>query len=100
MSVIVDLSIFPIGKGESVHGDVSKAVGIIRASGLSHRLGPMGTSIEGGYDEVMAVVRDCFNAVSSESKRVYMTVKLDYRADQSGRIEEKVRSVEEQLNED
>jgi uncharacterized protein YqgV (UPF0045/DUF77 family) len=48
----------------------------------------------------MAVVRDCFNAVSSESKRVYMTVKLDYRADQSGRIEEKVRSVEEQLNED
>jgi uncharacterized protein (TIGR00106 family) len=94
MSVIVDFSIFPIGKGESVSDYVSKAVKIIKESGLAFRLGPMGTAIEGEWEEVMGVVNRCFEALRADCQRVYMTLKVDYRKGESGRMEGKVKTVE------
>ena len=47
MSVIVELSIFPMDKGVSVSPYVARAIRIIENSGLSYELNPMGTSIEG-----------------------------------------------------
>jgi uncharacterized protein (TIGR00106 family) len=94
MSVIVDFSIFPIGKGESVSDYVSKAVKIIKESGLAFRLGPMGTAMEGEWEEVMGVVNRCFEALRADCHRVYMTLKVDYRKSESGRMEGKVKTVE------
>jgi uncharacterized protein (TIGR00106 family) len=94
MSVIVDLSIFPIGKGESVSGHVSRAVKIIKESGLPFKLGPMGTAIEGEWEEVMGVVNRCFEALRGDCQRVYMTLKVDYRKGESGRMEGKIKTVE------
>ena len=94
MSVIMDLSIFPIGKGESVSDYVSKAVMIIKESGLAFKLGPMGTAVEGEWEEVMAVVNRCFEALKQDCPRVYMTMKVDYRKGESGRMEGKIRTVE------
>ncbi len=94
MSVIIDFSIFPIGKGESVSDYVSRAVKIIKESGLTFKLGPMGTAIEGEWDEVMGVVNRCFEALRKDSHRVYMTLKVDYRKGESGRMEGKMRAVE------
>lgn len=97
MSVLIDLSIFPLDKGGSVSSYVSRAVGIIRDSGLPYKLGPMSTSIEGEWDEVMAVVNRCFNELTKDCDRVYMTIKADYRKGSTGRIEGKIRSVEGKL---
>ena len=97
MSVIVDFSIFPVGKGESVSAYVSKAVKIIKESGLPHKLGPMGTSIEGEWDEVMALVGRCFEALKEDCSRVYMTFKVDYRKGASGRMENKIQSIESKM---
>jgi len=97
MSVLIDFSIFPIDKGESVSLYVSRAVKIIRDSGLSYKLGPMSTSIEGEWEEVMAVVSRCFEELKKDCGRVYMTVKADYKKGESGRIESKVKSVEAKL---
>jgi uncharacterized protein YqgV (UPF0045/DUF77 family) len=47
MSVIVELALFPLDKGQSVGIYVARAVGIIRASGLACQLTPMGSCIEG-----------------------------------------------------
>lgn len=60
MSVIINLSIFPIDKGESVGSYVARAIKIIKESGLEYNFGPMSTSIEGEWDEVMGVVNRCF----------------------------------------
>lgn len=98
MSVLADLSLFPIGKGESVHNDVTRAVRIIRDSGLTYRLGPMGTTIEGDYDQVMGVVRQCFEELRRDCDRIYMTVKLDYRSSGENRLESKVATVTSALN--
>jgi uncharacterized protein (TIGR00106 family) len=97
MSVLVDFSIFPVGKGESLSPYVARMVRIIKDSGLPHMLGPMGTSIEGEWHEVMAVVSRCFEELKKDSNRVYLSIKADYRKDASGRITGKVRSVQEKL---
>jgi uncharacterized protein (TIGR00106 family) len=94
MSVLIDFSIFPVGKGESVSDYVSKAVKIIKESGLTFKIGPMGTAIEGEWDEVMGVVNRCFEALKKDCRRIYMTIKVDYRMGQSGRMEGKIATVE------
>jgi uncharacterized protein (TIGR00106 family) len=97
MSVIVELSVFPMDKGQSVGVHVARAVGIIRASGLAHQLTPMGTCIEGEWDEVQIVVDACFKALSADSDRVYLTMKADWRRGRSKGLEGKTASVERAL---
>lgn len=97
MSVIVDLAMFPVDKGEHLSPYVSRAVRIIRESGLHHSLGPMGTSIEGEWEEVMQVVSRCFQVLSKDCHRIYMTMKVDYKKDAEGRLAGKVKSVQEKL---
>jgi len=94
MSVIVDFSIFPIGKEESVSRYASRAVKIIKDSGIPHHIGPMGTAIEGEWDEVMLVVKQCMEELKKDCPRLYMTMKVDCRQGESGRMEKKVRKVE------
>ena len=97
MSVLVDLSIFPVDKGESVSSHVVKAVEIIKHSGLPYTLGPMGTTVEGEWDQVISLANRCFEEMMKESDRVYMTLKADYRKGTSGRIRSKVESVERKI---
>ena len=97
MSVLIDFSIFPVDKGESVSAYVARALKIIRESGLPHKLGPMGTSIEGEWGEVMGVVGHCLEDLRKDCDRVYVALKVDYRKGPSGRIEGKVRSVQEKM---
>ncbi|MDD4953208.1 MAG: MTH1187 family thiamine-binding protein [Desulfovibrionaceae bacterium] len=97
MSVLVELSIFPIGEGSSVGTHVAGAVEIIRKSGLAHKLGPMGTGIEGEWDEVMAVVNDCYRAMARDCERVYLTLSADARRGRDRGLDEKTASVEEKL---
>lgn len=99
MSVIVDLAIFPVDKGTSLSPYVAEVVKIIKKSNLSYKFGPMGTSIEGEWNEVMALVNQCFEELKKDCDRIYMTIKADYRKGASGRIEGKVKSVENKLGE-
>jgi len=97
MSLLINFSIFPMDKGESVSPYIARAVKIIRASALPHKLGPMGTSIEGEWGEVMAVVSRCFEELKKDCNRVYMTINGDYRKGPAGRMESKVKAVEGRL---
>ncbi len=96
MSVIVELSIFPVGKGESLSKDVAKAVKIIRESGLAYEFGPMSTVIEGGWDAVMDVVKRCHDTLRAENSRVLLYLRADSR-DGENRIRSKVQAVENHL---
>jgi len=97
MSTIVDFSIVPMDKGESISPYVARAVAVIKDSGLAYRLGPMGTSIEGEWGRVMDVVERCFEALRKDCNRITMTIKVDYRAGDSGRLNAKVASVEKKI---
>lgn len=92
--VLAELSIWPMDKGESVGAYVARCVDIIDRSGLPYRLGPMGTTIEGEWKDVMAVVTRCFEALAADCNRVTASLKIDYRRGQANRLATKIKSVE------
>lgn len=94
MSVLIDFSIFPVDKGESLSPYVARTLTIIRDSGLPYMLGPMGTTVEGEWDELMAMITHCFKDLKKDCGRINMTIKVDYREGDPNRIDGKVKSVE------
>ena len=97
MSVIVEFSIFPMDKGESLSAYVARALKIIQESGLPYELNPMGTCVEGEWNDVMALVDRCFEALKKDCKRINLSLKADYRKGTSARLKRKVASVKEKL---
>jgi uncharacterized protein (TIGR00106 family) len=95
--VLLEFSMSPLGKGESVSRYVSRSIEIIESSGLDYRMNPMGTVLEGEWDEVMAVVTRCFERMSQDCDRVTASIKIDYRSGRQGRLESKIESVENRL---
>jgi uncharacterized protein (TIGR00106 family) len=100
MSVVIQFSIFPMDKGVSVSPYVARAARIIRDSGFRHEIGPMGTCIEGEWEEVIGVVTRCFEDLKKDCDRVYLTITGDYRKVGDERIQSKVKSVERELRQE
>ena len=97
MSVIVEFSIFPMDKGESLSPYVARAFELIQDSGLPCELNPMGTCVEGEWQEVMALVDQCFRALEIDCNRINLSLKADYRKGPAGRMKAKVASVKGKL---
>ena len=96
--MLVEFSIIPLGKGASVGNDVAKVLKIVDNSGLNYKVNPMGTVVEGTWDEVMALIKKCHQAVLRHGERVVTTVKIDDRKGHHTMIEKKVESVEKRLH--
>jgi len=97
MSVIVEFSIFPLDKGESLSPYVARVLRTIQDSGLRYELNPMGTCVEGEWNEVMALVDRCFQELEKDCNRINLSLKADFRKGPSGRMKSKVKSVQEKL---
>jgi uncharacterized protein (TIGR00106 family) len=95
--VLLEFSMVPSAKGESMSPYVARSLDIIDKSGLPYQLTPMGTVIEGEWAAVMAVVTDCFEAMRTDCDRIGTHIKIDYRAGPGGRITSKVDSVQQKL---
>jgi len=95
--VLLEFSMSPIGKGESVSKYVSRSLDIIDKSGVDYRLNPMGTVLEGEWDEVLGVVKQCYERMKKDCSRISCVMKVDYRHDHKGRLSNKVASVEKRL---
>jgi uncharacterized protein (TIGR00106 family) len=95
--MLVQFSIVPIGKGESVSEHISKVLQIVDESGLPYRLTPMGTVVEGEWDAVMTLIRTCHLETLKSIPRLITTITVDDRPGKPDRITEKIRSVEKRL---
>ncbi len=95
--VVLEFSIYPLDKGASVSPFVAKALEVVDSSGLDYHCHAMGTVLEGDYDQVMAVVKRCFENMAAECDRIECSIKLDYRKGRSDRLKGKVASLEEKL---
>ncbi|PID79308.1 hypothetical protein CSA17_07580 [bacterium DOLJORAL78_65_58] len=98
--LLLEFSLYPTDKGESVSDYVKRNLEIIDESGLPYKLGPMGTTLEGEYDEVMDVVRRCFERMSEDCGRVACQIKMDWRKGHSGRLESKVATLRDKTGRD
>jgi len=95
--VLLEFSMSPLGKGESVSEYVARSLDIIDASGLPYQLTPMGTILEGEWEQVMAVVRQCYERMRADCPRITCSIKIDAREGKSGRLAGKIASVEQRL---
>jgi uncharacterized protein YqgV (UPF0045/DUF77 family) len=83
----------------SVSRAVAAAVRVVRASGLPNRTDAMFTTIEGEWDECLAVVKAAVEAVAIGSPRVSLVLKADIRPGYTSQLEGKVARVEAALRE-
>ena len=95
--LLLEFSMSPLGKGESVSEYVARSLQIIADSGLPYRLNPMGTVLEGEWGEVMGVVKACYERMRDDCSRISCTIKIDAREGARGRLESKIARVEEHL---
>ncbi len=98
MSVLMEFAVFPTDKGESVSAYVARVIHIIKQSGHPYQLTAMGTIVE---TETMAEATELLNrayaVLADDCHRVYATAKFDVRKGPMGRLQAKVRAVEEKL---
>jgi uncharacterized protein (TIGR00106 family) len=101
MSVLLELSMFPLDQGVSLSAHVSRLIALIRDSGADHRLTAMGTIIETEkLETALALVERCNTLLQEQGcKRIYASIKLDIREGSTGRLQGKIQAVEEKIGE-
>ena len=101
--MIAAFSISPLGGADEADGGVSaavaEAVAIVRASGLPNETNAMFTSLEGEWNEVMAVIKACVDRLAESAPRVSLVIKADIRPGFTGQLAAKVERVEAHLRE-
>jgi uncharacterized protein (TIGR00106 family) len=96
--MLVAFSITPLGgESDSVGPAVAEAVRVVRESGLPNETTSMFTTIEGEWDEVMAVVKRAADAVAATAPRVSLVLKADIRPGHTGQLTAKVERIERYL---
>jgi len=95
--MLAELEIVPIGtKSASLSDLLADVATLIAQSGLDYRVGPMGTVVEGDWDQIMALAKRCHHTLLTSTDRVMTTIRIDDRRDKPGlgRITQKVQSLQ------
>jgi len=104
-AMLVAFSVAPAGTGElggvdaagSVSAAVAEAIRVVRESGLPNRTDSMFTTLEGEWDECMAVIKQACDVVGRYGSRVSLVLKADIRPGHSGELAGKVARIETAL---
>ena len=96
--MLIAFSVTPLGVGENVGEIVAEAVRVVRASGLPNRTDAMFTTVEGDWDEAMAVVKEAVEAVAARAPRVSLVLKADLRPGVTDALNAKVETIERYLS--
>ena len=95
--MLAQFSIVPVGSSVSLSPAVARVLRIGVESGIVYKANPMGTVLEGDWDTVMGVIRQCHHEALKEGERVLTNISIDDRRTGEGRIEKKLESVEQKL---
>ncbi|KAJ3144985.1 hypothetical protein HK101_002561 [Irineochytrium annulatum] len=98
LQCMVDFCVIPMGVGTSVSKEITECRRVLERSGLSYNMHSYGTTVEGEWDEVMRVVRQCHDAVHAMGcERISTTMKVGTRTDKKQSMQDKLDKVEELL---
>ncbi|MBQ8804449.1 MAG: thiamine-binding protein [Tyzzerella sp.] len=81
MNASIAIQVLPKVNGdEETIRIVDAVIDYIKSTGLNYFVGPCETSIEGDYDELMEIIKECQKvAVKAGAKAVSAYVKINYR---------------------
>jgi uncharacterized protein (TIGR00106 family) len=98
MSVLMEFAMFPTDKGESISEYVSRILKIIDEEGHPYTLTAMGTIIEvDRLGDAFQIIQKAYEQLEPDCDRVYSTIKFDIRKGKSGRLRQKIESVEKKV---
>ena len=95
---LMEFSMVPLDKGSSFSQYIAKILEAVDKSGLNYRLNPMGTVVEGEWDDLLALLTKCFRTLEKESDRISIQVKFDCRKGVRAAIDSKILSLEAKAN--
>lgn len=100
MQVIVDFCLVPIGVGVSLSPYIAECQHVFEERELSHQLHAYGTNIEGEWDEVFSAIEACHARIHAMgAPRITSTIRLGTRIDKEQTMQDKITSVQSQLDE-
>ena len=95
--MLAELSIVPLGVGEHLSGPLAEVLNIVDRSGIRYKLTPSGTCLEGSWDEVMAVVKECHAQMRRHSRHVMTTIRIEDEEGEDNKLVRNITSIEEKL---
>jgi len=95
--MVMELTIIPLGRGPSISGDIADLVRVIEDSSLDYRMTAFGTLIEGSWDQLTALARECHFEVRKKTDRVLTLIRIDDYGERTGEIEGGVNRIEQKL---
>lgn len=96
--MIVEISFIPIGVGTSLSRYIAKVVKNIEKSGLEYQLTPMGTIVQGDWEDISKLVDDSHKIILDMGiERIITNIKIDYRLDKKSSMEDKINSVKRKM---
>ncbi len=100
MSILLEFAMFPTDKGVSVSSYVGRIIKMIRESGVSYQLTPMGTIVETEtMEEALEIVKKSYEQLESDCDRIYSSLKFDIRKGEGDRMSKKMKSIETKIGE-
>ncbi|RUM33309.1 MAG: thiamine-binding protein [Archaeoglobus sp.] len=96
--MIVELSVVPIGVGESLSKYISDVLRLLEERGVKYQLNPMGTVVElEAFSELGELLEDIRKHLEMKgAPRIYFVVKIDWRKKGTS-MEYKIESVKKKL---
>ena len=91
--MLAELRLTPVDSNVSFARLIADLVPILADSPIQYRVHAMGTTLEGGIDEILGVVRRCHEASRARAERVLLELSIDDRATGAGEIERSVEQV-------
>jgi uncharacterized protein (TIGR00106 family) len=95
--MLAEFSIVPLGTGEGISDKIARVIETVESSGLPYKLNPMGTVIEGNWDDVLGIIRKCHEQVLDDSPRIVTTIRIDDRPGKTDMLTSKIGAVEKRL---
>jgi len=95
--MLVELSVISLGTGTSLSDGLAEILKVVDASGLPYQLTPSGTCIEGDWDHVMRVIRQCHDQARGASPHVMTTITIEDEEGASDKLTTNVASIEDKL---
>jgi len=78
--VNVELQVLPRVEEKRLYDVVDEVIKYINSCGVKYEVGPMGTTMEGEFDELMNIVKEAQSiCVREGASRILSVVKIDYK---------------------
>jgi uncharacterized protein (TIGR00106 family) len=95
--MLIEFTVVPLGVGPELKMPVAQVVDMIDKSGLPYQVTATSTIIEGEWDRVMPLVKQCIEDVRRSAPRVVAMLKIDDEAGAQGQLTANVETIEEVL---